>query len=249
MKKLFVSAIALFAAASLSAQDVTALYNEAAAAYGAKDFAGAAAKFEQVIDQGLDNPDAASMVATAKTTLPKCYFMLGGGSLKTKNYAEALNEYNPADPEILTYLNKVRVRGGLPALVPGNKTYDTCFGHLELMRECIHKERAVELYAEEHRPFDVRRWVIAGQDGVMKGDLKRLVVQQVDGVAYKDVRNAKMVPDFDSWTPEQKEANDRALSYKTEKSTTRVWEDKMYFYPFPTDEVNKGFLVQNPGWN
>lgn len=32
MKKLFVSAIALFAAASLSAQDVTALYNEAAAA-------------------------------------------------------------------------------------------------------------------------------------------------------------------------------------------------------------------------
>ena len=43
MKKLFVSAIALFAAASLSAQDVTALYNEAAAAYGAKDFAGAAA--------------------------------------------------------------------------------------------------------------------------------------------------------------------------------------------------------------
>ena len=93
MKKLFVSAIALFAAASLSAQDVTALYNEAAAAYGAKDFAGAAAKFEQVIDQGLDNPDAASMVATAKTTLPKCYFMLGGGSLKTKNYAEALKNF------------------------------------------------------------------------------------------------------------------------------------------------------------
>ena len=89
MKKLFVSAIALFAAASLSAQDVTALYNEAAAAYGAKDFAGAAAKFEQ----GLDNPDAASMVATAKTTLPKCYFMLGGGSLKTKNYAEALKNF------------------------------------------------------------------------------------------------------------------------------------------------------------
>ena len=88
MKKLFVSAIALFAAASLSAQDVTALYNEAAAAYGAKDFAGAAAKFEQVIDQGLDNPDAASMVATAKTTLPKCYFMLGGGSLKTAELAE-----------------------------------------------------------------------------------------------------------------------------------------------------------------
>lgn len=94
MKKFFVLAIALMAAVSLSAQDVKSLYNEAAAAYGAKDFAGAAAKFEQVIEQGLDNEEAASMVATAKTTLPKCYFMLGGGALKAKNYDEALKNFS-----------------------------------------------------------------------------------------------------------------------------------------------------------
>ena len=93
MKKLFVSAIALLAAVSLSAQDVTAIYNEAAAAYGAKDFATAAAKFEQVIDLGMDDDDAASMVATAKTTLPKCYFMLGGGAMRTKNYETALDNF------------------------------------------------------------------------------------------------------------------------------------------------------------
>ena len=52
MKKLLVSVIALFGAVSLSAQDVTAIYNEAAAAFGAKNFTEAAAKFEQVIDQG-----------------------------------------------------------------------------------------------------------------------------------------------------------------------------------------------------
>ena len=74
-------------------QDVTAIYNEAAAAFGAKDFAGAAAKFEQVIEQGLDNEEAASLVATAKTTLPKCYFMLGGGAIRTKNYDEALKNF------------------------------------------------------------------------------------------------------------------------------------------------------------
>ena len=34
MKKLFVSVVALLAAVSLSAQDLTAIYNEAAAAYG-----------------------------------------------------------------------------------------------------------------------------------------------------------------------------------------------------------------------
>ena len=38
MKKLLVSVIALFGAVSLSAQDVTAIYNEAAAAFGAKNF-------------------------------------------------------------------------------------------------------------------------------------------------------------------------------------------------------------------
>ena len=63
MKKLFVSVVALLAAVSLSAQDVTAIYNEAAAAFGAKDFAGAAAKFEQVIEQGLDSETALRMTA------------------------------------------------------------------------------------------------------------------------------------------------------------------------------------------
>ena len=93
MKKLLVSVIALLATVSLSAQDLTAVYNEAAAAFGNKDFAGAAAKFEEVIDKGMDDETAASLVATAKTTLPKCYFMLGGSALKTKNYEEALKNF------------------------------------------------------------------------------------------------------------------------------------------------------------
>ena len=94
MKKLLVSVIALFGAVSLSAQDVTAIYNEAAAAFGAKNFTEAAAKFEQVIDQGMDNESAASMVATAKSTLPKCYFMLGGGALKSAELAELYGDMN-----------------------------------------------------------------------------------------------------------------------------------------------------------
>lgn len=95
MKKLFVSVLALMAAVTLSAQDLTAVYNEAAAAYGAKDFAGAAAKFEQVIDEGMDSEseDVAALVATAKKTLPTCYFMLGGGAVRTQNYAEALKNF------------------------------------------------------------------------------------------------------------------------------------------------------------
>lgn len=93
MKKLFVSVIALMAVVSLSAQDLTAVYNEAAAAYGAKNFAAAATGFEKVIDEGIDNEEAASLVATAKSALPKCYFMMGGMAAQGQKYAEALTNF------------------------------------------------------------------------------------------------------------------------------------------------------------
>ena len=93
MKKIFVSAVALMAALTLSAQDVTTIFNEAGAAFTAKDFAGAAAKFEQVIDLGIDNEEVASQVATAKSTLPKCYYYLGGAAIKAQNYDEALKNF------------------------------------------------------------------------------------------------------------------------------------------------------------
>ena len=94
MKKIFVSAVALMAALSLSAQDVTTLYNEAGAAFNAKDYAGAAAKFEQVIELGGDNEEVATQVTTAKSTLPKCYYYLGGAAIRTKNYDEALKNFS-----------------------------------------------------------------------------------------------------------------------------------------------------------
>ena len=94
MKKIFVSAVARMAALTLSAQDVTTIFNEAGAAFNAKDFAGAAAKFEQVIDLGIDNDEVASQVATAKATLPKCYYYLGGAAIKSQNYDEALKQFS-----------------------------------------------------------------------------------------------------------------------------------------------------------
>jgi hypothetical protein len=108
------------------------------------------------------------------------------------------------------------------------------------MREYIRRERGIELYGEEHRFFDVRRWKIAGNDGVMKGDFYRIFLYENGTGTYVDPTT--------SMTPAQRLANDNRLSFKIEKFETRVWSDKMYFYPFPQNEVNKGFLVQNPGW-
>jgi len=155
-------------------------------------------------------------------------------------YAEALNEVSPTNPEIFTALNVIRRRGGLPNLAPGNATYASIFGDRIKTREYIQRERSVELYGEEHRFFDVRRWKIAGNDGVMKGNFTRIFLYENSAASYINPTTAL--------TPAQRLANDNRLSYRIETFESRVWEDKMYFFPFAQSEVNKGFIVQNPGW-
>ncbi len=156
------------------------------------------------------------------------------------NYAEALNEISAADNNIFTALNVIRTRGGLPNLAPGNATYNEIVGNQEKIRQYIRRERAIELYGEERRYFDVRRWKIAGNEGVMKGEFFRIFL-------YENGTGSYVIPTT-AMTPAQRLANDNRLSYKIERFETRNWEDKMYFYPFPQAEVNKGFLLQNPGW-
>jgi len=73
------------------------------------------------------------------------------------DYAEALNESNPASADILKYLNLIRERAGVPQYgtsipVPASQSD---------MREAIRAERRVELAFESVRYFDTRRWKIA----------------------------------------------------------------------------------------
>jgi len=76
------------------------------------------------------------------------------------DYAEALNEAEPGNANVLTYLNMIRERAGIPQ-----------YGSAQLaapadqaaMRLAIRKERRVELAFENVRFFDVRRWKIAEQ--------------------------------------------------------------------------------------
>jgi hypothetical protein len=77
------------------------------------------------------------------------------------NYAEALNEFSAGSPDILVYLNLVRERAGLPALLPGLSQAD--------MRTHIRTERRLELAFEGHRYFDVRRWKVAATPEFRQG--------------------------------------------------------------------------------
>lgn len=96
MKKWILTAAALFAVCSLFAQQsVTEVYNNAAKAYGEKEFAAAAEGFLKVIDEGSvsDDPDAAQLVVNAKKNVPICYYMMGGMALKRQQYDQSLQNF------------------------------------------------------------------------------------------------------------------------------------------------------------
>ncbi|WP_216647350.1 RagB/SusD family nutrient uptake outer membrane protein [Chitinophaga sp. SYP-B3965] len=70
------------------------------------------------------------------------------------NYAEALNESDPTNTDILLYLNRVRTRSKQLGIDPGLSQTE--------MRKRIQNERRIELAFEEHRSWDVRRWKEGG---------------------------------------------------------------------------------------
>ena len=67
-------------------------------------------------------------------------------------YAEATNEVNGPQADAIELVNKIRHRGNLPALA-AEKTADK-----DSFFDAIEQERIIELFAEGHRLWDIRRW-------------------------------------------------------------------------------------------
>lgn len=83
---------------------------------------------------------------------PAILYRLGESYL---NYAEALNEYDPDNSDILKYVNLIRQRAGIPDLP------QSLLGNKEELRKAIRRERRVELAFETNlRQMDIRRWKI-----------------------------------------------------------------------------------------
>lgn len=132
------------------------------------------------------------------------------------NYAEALNEASGPVKEAYDAINAIRNRSGMPNLPEGLTQAQ--------FRQRVRNEIAVEMLNDDHRFWDIKRWLIAEEDGVMKGAMEGLQITRT-GTA----------PNYKySWKP-----------YTFE---TRVFNKNMYLHPFPQIEVLKGGLVQNPGW-
>ncbi|TCC88683.1 RagB/SusD family nutrient uptake outer membrane protein [Pedobacter frigiditerrae] len=136
------------------------------------------------------------------------------------NYAEALNEYNPGNADIAKYVNLVRSRGsGVTATSPVSMPPLPVGLSQSAMQARIRNERRVELAFEDHRYWDLRRWM---DETNLKAD--------VLGVSITgNTRNT--------------------FVHNKVKVEERVFSSKMYFYPIAYSEltVAKG-LVQNPLW-
>lgn len=128
------------------------------------------------------------------------------------NYAEACLALGE-EAEARTHINMIRKRAGQP------ETNETGAALVTRYRN----ERRVELAYEDHRYFDVRRWMLAPQ-----------TYDNAEGI---DIR-FKLLPDnTTSATP----------TYEVIDIQQREWKDRAYLMPIKLDEMNRNNkLVQNP---
>lgn len=90
------------------------------------------------------------------------------------NYAEALNEVEGPTSRVYELVNTIRARANCIEL-PGDLNQ-------EQMRQRIRHERRIELVFENHRFWDVRRWMIA--EDVDNKSVHRVVVDDNGNISY-----------------------------------------------------------------
>jgi starch-binding outer membrane protein, SusD/RagB family len=142
------------------------------------------------------------------------------------DYAEACIELGQ-DAEARTYINMIRTRAGqpnLPALTG------------DALRQAYRQERRIELAFEDHRFWDVRRWLIGGVA------YKQTSAVDVRYTTTQTAVDAYRKPDGSTWsTP--------VYAKKDTPGDARAFDKKIYFFPILRAEMNKNTkLIQNPGY-
>lgn len=140
-------------------------------------------------------------------------------------YAEAANEIGGpaytlpgASLTAVGALNRVRARAQMP---PVNASY---LGSKDTFRERIKNERAIELYLEGKRLFDLSRW----------GDASKEVHKNIYGADF--VSNAGQPTGY-------------TITKTTNPVYKLVFEPRQYRWPIPSnDAMMFGAFKQNPGW-
>jgi starch-binding outer membrane protein, SusD/RagB family len=127
------------------------------------------------------------------------------------NYAEAAIELGQ-DDEAKTYINMIRKRSFMPDITETGAA----------LKQRYRNERRIELAFEDHRYFDVRRWMIADQ-------------------AYTDAEGVSIRHKVDG------SGNVIQSTYTPTTVQDREWKPSFYLFPIKLDEMNRNDqLVQNP---
>ncbi|MEX2602294.1 MAG: RagB/SusD family nutrient uptake outer membrane protein [Balneolaceae bacterium] len=133
------------------------------------------------------------------------------------NYAEAQIELGD-EVEARRVLNMIRERADMPPITESG----------EALVERYRNERRVELFLEDSRFFDVRRWEIAPE---VYHDAEGILIE-VDAADQQD-RSTYSNYSYDP----------------TRHVQNRSWNESFYFFPIDQDEMNRNqALVQNPGY-
>lgn len=147
---------------------------------------------------------------------PGILYRLGEAYL---NYAEALNESDPGNPEIIQYINLIRERAGIPELQTGMNQDE--------MREAIRRERRVELNCEDGiRYNDIRRWKIG----------EETLNRDFWGMNFYSNETCD-------------DENNTNCFFQRSVYQTRKFSKKNYWVPIHQSEIDiNPDLVQNPFW-
>lgn len=166
------------------------------------------------------------------------------------NYAEAVYERDGAitDADLNKSLNLVRLRANknMPPLTNG---FAGANG-LDLRTE-IRRERFIELYYENFRFDDIKRWHSAATDlvtntgGTAYGNISAFVSPWPVGIKFKGTQ-ADIGPNPLKPAPTNAlDANGQLII----DNTARNFSEKNYLYPIPAQQITLNpALTQNPGW-
>ena len=155
---------------------------------------------------------------------PGILYRLGEAYL---NYAEALNESDPGNPEIMAYVNLIRERAGIPLY--GSEAGQIAYTSDQVeVRELIRRERRVELNSESGiRYNDLRRWMLAEKE--------------LNGNFYGMNFSGTKISD---------DPADKAAYFVRKVTFKRVYTKKNYWYPIYQNEIDKDpSLKQAPFWD
>ena len=137
-----------------------------------------------------------------------------------ENYLHIAECYNELGQtdNALHYLNIIRGRAGIPLVTSGTQAE---------IRELIVREKALEYFEENHRYYDVKHWKHPDIGTKILGGEKTEISFLRTGA---DNTMSALVSYWDAY------------------SFTAYWHPKWFLEPFRQDEVNKGIIVQNPGY-